>query len=100
MKLVEEHSSEKGETIQSEQDQVHLSSSDSAIGAGFHQDVDVTVVSSESGHQNPLSEEKPHLELEKQQSLSDKSMLEQSFSNHDEPRVRHATLLLLVLLFS
>jgi hypothetical protein len=100
MKLVEEHSSEKGETIQSEQDQVHLSSSDSAIGAGFHQDVDVTVVSSESGHQNPLSEEKPHLELEKQQSLSDKSMLEQSFSKHDEPRVRHATLLLLVLLFS
>ncbi|KAJ6884162.1 hypothetical protein NC652_031218 [Populus alba x Populus x berolinensis] len=65
---------------QSEQDQGHLSSSDSAIWCWF---------SPESGcdscffrnlvNQNPLSEEKPHLELEKQHSLSDKSRLETIF---------------------
>ncbi|KAJ6763211.1 CARDIOMYOPATHY-ASSOCIATED PROTEIN [Salix purpurea] len=91
MKLVEEHSSEKGETIQSVQDQVHSSISDSVIGAGFHQDVDVTIVSSESGHQNALFEEKSHLESEKQQSLSDKSIPEQSSSNHDEPQGQSVT---------
>ncbi|KAG5232902.1 Uro-adherence factor [Salix suchowensis] len=92
MKLVEEHSSEKGETIQSVQDQVHSSISDSVIGAGFHRDVDVTIVSSESGHQNALFEEKSHLESEKQQSLSDKSIPEQSSSNHDEPQGQSVTI--------
>ncbi|KAJ6697168.1 hypothetical protein OIU85_003523 [Salix viminalis] len=74
-KHVEENSLEKGETIQFKQDQLHFPGSDTTIGAGFHQDVDLTVVSLDSGHQNPLSGEKSHLELEKQQSLSDKSML-------------------------
>ncbi|KAJ6693871.1 hypothetical protein OIU85_004639 [Salix viminalis] len=91
MKLVEEHSSEKGETIHSLQDQVYSSISDSVIGAGFHRDVDVTIVSSESGHQNALFEEKSHLESEKQQSLSDKSIPEQSSSNHDEPQGQSVT---------
>ncbi|KAF9670319.1 hypothetical protein SADUNF_Sadunf13G0056100 [Salix dunnii] len=90
-KLVEEHLSEKGETIQSVQDQVHSSISDSVIGVGIHRDVDVTVVSSESGQQNALFEGKSHLELEKQQSLSDKSILEQSSSSHDEPRGQSVT---------
>ncbi|KAB5512281.1 hypothetical protein DKX38_029309 [Salix brachista] len=74
-KHVEENSLEKGETIQFKQDQLHFPGSDTTISAGFHQDVDLTVVSFDSGHQNPLSGEKSHLELEKQQSLLDKSML-------------------------
>ncbi|KAF9661280.1 hypothetical protein SADUNF_Sadunf19G0051700 [Salix dunnii] len=74
-KHVEENSLKKGKTIQFKQDQVHLPSSDTTIGAGFQQDVDLTVVSLDSGHHNPLSGEKSHLESEKQQSLSDKSML-------------------------
>uniref|UniRef100_A0A6N2L833 Uncharacterized protein n=1 Tax=Salix viminalis TaxID=40686 RepID=A0A6N2L833_SALVM len=56
----------------------HVPSNDSHLSAHEERQpavVDLTVVSLDSGHQNPLSGEKSHLELEKQQSLSDKSML-------------------------
>ncbi|KAJ6291815.1 hypothetical protein OIU76_023826 [Salix suchowensis] len=56
----------------------HVPSNDSHLSAHEERQpavVDLTVISLDSGHQNPLSGQKSHLELEKRQSLSDKSML-------------------------
>ncbi|GAV57487.1 hypothetical protein CFOL_v3_01024 [Cephalotus follicularis] len=81
---VEEHLPSKDDALQFEQYQVLSSSSGAKVDAGVHLDMDVKVASSGSRQLDGPSKDKMASELDKRQSMSDKSIVEPTFDDIHE----------------